>query len=64
MFVECTTSDEIVPENSSGPDAELSGFLGVDAVTDSNDSVEVVVLHCTFYNSTTLCLNCFHFGNS
>lgn len=40
--VEGITFDQIVVQDPRRPDAELSGFLGINAITDSNYDIEIM----------------------
>lgn len=56
--------DDELAEGFGGPDAELGGLVAVDPVADSDDGVEVVVLHLPDNLPVAFGANYFHFGNS
>lgn len=46
-FVDGDTINDVLAEDAGGPDAEVGGFAGVDAVADGDDGVEVVDFELT-----------------
>lgn len=64
LVVEHEAFDNELPQRLGGPDAKLRGLIAVHSVADSDNGVEVVVLHFTRNRPGTLRANYFHFGSS
>ena len=63
-FVYRNAFGEVGPEYSGGPDAEVGGFFGVDAVADGDDGVEVIEVDFTSDLAIPFLANYSIFSNS
>ncbi len=57
MHVDGIPFDKIVLQYLSGPDAECSTSLALNAISYRDDDIEIIKLLNTFYRSVTLHLN-------